>query len=519
MTASQHASDEPDVEFRRLRISDLDRVPVLSQSLDNQWVSPGLLEKMTRHGWSFDSPQVREARRAAARAEYIRALVNSPQLVVNRAYLYNNGEVAADFTEPGPARDAFRDLLAQGVIVPFLFDESSPVQRPTYKVNEPGWAAWTELARQCRMSCVRLSWDEGDHDRTNRAATGRVSRDFGRFVQSLNSFEMPALTRDLGLPDEAGDELWRQVVRLSDWGHETLSQRKRVTRDALYREFVSAGDPGEGRIDPDKPFAAQLKRLVDLAYNTNLADHLNTYSLAPTDGLRRTALQEWHSESAARRQEIDPVELARLVKRCAFDEINTLLYADSFADLELDEVRRLRGTDAWLRYASELRTLLDAPMERQLDMFTDPDSGLRSIVNRYVEIIEQASDIVYERRSTRHERRWSPKVELLADCAGATAEIMLFNGSPLLGVAGAVSTLFARKAAPFVLRLVLRNVDRRRSEQAEFDASVRLLDGNLAGGSEGWQTFLNELSTPTTERPVIGAQRSAGGLEKAVELT
>jgi hypothetical protein len=88
---------ESAVDFVRLDLDDLDDVAVVAQSLDNQWVRPDLLAKMLKSGLSLTSDKVARERSRQVRAEYIRSLVNSPQVVINRAYIINNPVVRRDF--------------------------------------------------------------------------------------------------------------------------------------------------------------------------------------------------------------------------------------------------------------------------------------------------------------------------------------------------------------------------------------------------------------------------------------
>ncbi|MGO9502924.1 MAG: hypothetical protein ACLPUO_15435 [Streptosporangiaceae bacterium] len=147
---------ESAVDFVRLDLDDLDDVAVVAQSLDNQWVRPNLLAKMMKSGLSLTSDKVARERSRQVRAEYIRSLVNSPQVVINRAYIINNPVVRRDFLKGAPGRAVFRDFLQTGTNVPFLWKEESPVQQPGFSVNEQGWEAWAQVAAECRMRCLRL---------------------------------------------------------------------------------------------------------------------------------------------------------------------------------------------------------------------------------------------------------------------------------------------------------------------------------------------------------------------------
>ena len=144
-------------EFLPLERSDLKTVAVAPQSLDNQWVPRSLINEMMRKKKALRD--VSRRRDKAVRGEYIRALLNGEQMVINRAFLYNNPVVYHDFLPKSPDLAAFKELVAQGVIVPYLFRETTPIDQPAFGV-EDGFEAWIRVAKETIPSCVRFSWQE-----------------------------------------------------------------------------------------------------------------------------------------------------------------------------------------------------------------------------------------------------------------------------------------------------------------------------------------------------------------------
>ena len=142
---------------------------VVAQSLDNQWVPPGLLRHMLDRGLELND--VRAALRDEVRADYIRALINSPQVIVNRAFFYNNPLVFEDFVPGAPDRDAYLALLNSGAVVQLLLTERSPVDSPAflesqrganYTMLARGWETWTAAAKESHVHSLRFSWTD-DH--------------------------------------------------------------------------------------------------------------------------------------------------------------------------------------------------------------------------------------------------------------------------------------------------------------------------------------------------------------------
>ena len=60
-----------------------------------------------------------------------------------------------------------------------------------------------------------------------------------------------------------------------------------MTRTDLYKEFIVSGkDPIERGYDINKPYVGEVKELIDLSYNSYLADALGGYLLTPLDCYR-----------------------------------------------------------------------------------------------------------------------------------------------------------------------------------------------------------------------------------------
>src|SRR5205807_6096151 len=108
------------------------------------------------------------------RAEYIRTLINGEQVVINRAYIYNSEVIYRDYLptknssdsdevqRAQASREAFKTLLQDNVVVPYLFTENSPVQPPKFKTLS--FEEWTRICQEVRVQCVRLSWDDDLND-------------------------------------------------------------------------------------------------------------------------------------------------------------------------------------------------------------------------------------------------------------------------------------------------------------------------------------------------------------------
>jgi hypothetical protein len=485
------------IEFAALDPTDLEQVCVVAQSLDNQWVPRSMLSRMLARGRGL--PEVREAREHAVRAEYIRALINTEQVVVNRAYLYNNPVVFRDFTTRGPEREAFRSLLAGGVIVPYLFKEGTPVDEPKYTTNVVGFPAWKELCGEVRSRCVRLSWDDKMNDREIAA---KLAGRFHEFSLTASSRDEVAYAQQLGIPDAhvAGfKEQLHAMARMCV----NLGSDKKVTRDQLYRAFVTIAETNtdEGRYDANKPFAGPLKQLIDLSYNVNLPDALGRYALTPFDSLPRTTLQDWRPSQM--RAPFGRRQWQALLERTDFELLPTGLYLDTFARLDLQDVLTVRQTEEWRLYMNSVRALLGAPTT-----FSHDGAGAAQVYRRFTDLVQVMTRLTADRSK---KEPWTPVIELAIDMAGAVVTIQWKKGGATYAVHGAPSWVYGAGQAPVMVTLNIRDAAPR-SDQSDLATNVSFWPGRLGSPAAQFEELcahLAGLSWMKEERPANDTDQQA----------
>lgn len=149
--------------FRPMTPKDFRRIVVTAQCLDNQWVPNSILRRLIRERTS--RKVIARELEKLVRAEYVRSLVNAEQVIINRAYIKNNPAVFGDFIADAPDRPVFKELLGSGVIVPFLYSESSPVEEGDFDLDDVGNVAWRQLCQEVEPLCLRLSWDKEENER------------------------------------------------------------------------------------------------------------------------------------------------------------------------------------------------------------------------------------------------------------------------------------------------------------------------------------------------------------------
>src|SRR6266487_1499402 len=225
------------VEFECLEPSHLQgSVHVVVQALDNQWLPRKLLYKALNEEPSIGLDAELQQH---VRSEYIRALINSEAVDINRAFLYNNQAVSEDYTQGSPSREAFKDLLKYGIIKPYLYKERSPAEKPDFTVT-PAFTAWQQICQEVQTQCIRLSWD----DETNNTLTRELlARRFDNFATNASSGVMKKYLQDLRVDESKEDALKNRLLDLAETCTSLKRKEKKdlIAREDLYKIFVTAG--------------------------------------------------------------------------------------------------------------------------------------------------------------------------------------------------------------------------------------------------------------------------------------
>ena len=462
------------VQFAALEYKHLKKVCVVAQSLDNQWVPRALLRRMLNERLSLADVEVERER--YVRSEYVRALINAEQVVINRAYLYNNPAVSRDYTRPGLNRDAFKNFLSQGVIVPFLFNENSPVDEPDYRTLS--FPAWKELSQEVQMRCVRLSWAEDNRRKIDRLLAAR----FHNFPRTAIDRDVDVFLDHLELPANARDPFKRRLRQISDYSADFSERDKKVAREDLYQKFVVADgtSPAAGQYDASKEFGAEIKQLLDLCYNVNLPDALGRYALTPFDSLPRAALQDWQ---VVREAPVEVDQLIVLLQRAAFDILQRGMYLASFGDLTLADVRAVRQTDEWMLYVQSLDELIRNPLS-----FADSEGGASKVYGSYTKLMRVITSYLADRR----QEAWQPVASVEVELAGKRLVLTWTDQGKQYNIDGSLSDVYRPGEAPVRVRLNIRDGSAN-VKQADLATNVDFLRGHVENAQEQWNELIRRI--------------------------
>lgn len=467
-------------DFEKLTPGDLRKAAIVPQVLDNQWVPRKTLGEMIRSGKGL--ADVKLDRQNYVLKEWRRALVYGEQAIVNRAFMFNNAVVVDDYDD-FINREYFKQLLRTKVIVPYLFTEDSPDQKPSFHVNDKLWNAWMDIIHDTHLSCVRLDWGDQTDD------FKRLSKIFHNYIQTLNTPDQAKhLANHFGIGVEEFPAFRDRLKEIAFCAFQMANNDRYITRNDLYKEFVciEGSNIADGRYS-NKPFVSQIKQIADLKYNVNLPDALGRYALTPEDSPPRSALGDL--DEAIRGQSItdeNVKEILFALRRLSFDQISQGLYLKSLGSLGLNDVITVRDTDEWEAYRQAMNRLLDNPL--------DFPQGSADLYSRF----EALNRAITRIRIEKDKSKWEPWVKFMIS-VGTHALVLLLNPADftqkLLTVMGTGAVTVG--VTPFLMRMTVTALT---ETDADLDISLDFMRGTVRNGRDVWNEMLGQLrSTPGFE--------------------
>jgi hypothetical protein len=461
-------------KFEKLNPSQLKKAAIVPQVLDNQWVPKKLLSTMIKKGMKLDD--VADERKKYILKEWRRALVYGEQVVVNRAFMFNNSVVVDDYDD-SENRQHFKQLLNTGVIALYLLGEDSPDQKPRFQVDDRLWNAWSDMVNDSHMDCVRMDWgDQADDFK-------RLARIFHNYIQTLNKQERAeGFAAHFGIKESDFPAFRERLREVAFFAFETASKRD-IIRNDIYEKFVveEGSNVALGQYSK-KPFAAEIKQIADLKYNVNLPDALGRYSLTPQDSPPRSALgdlDEVISSKPISNKNVDEILFA--LRRLAFEDIAKGMYIKSLGALNLADVIKIRNEPEWYAYNDAVHGLLDNPL----------DFSQKSI--EFYAKFEALNRLVTKTKIQSTKAKWEPWIKFMITVGTSAISLWLSPADPQQKFMTAVATgAISTGVTPFVMRLsvaALTEVD------ADLEVSLDFMRGTISNGRDVWNEMLGKLKS------------------------
>lgn len=333
----EKAFDEhADGNYYRVSASDLSPSTVFPFSLDNQWLPDELM-----HGDSFLRDRfLKEGFASAEVQEYLNryrlknlfiSLIHSRQIILNRASILNCGSLRKIYdrvsvntqgTGEDVEREAFKSLLQDGSIIVFLYgrEEVTPfVSRlPEYSTEEHAVEMWNELCSEVQMYCIRENWDNPvDRHKTifaKHCSTIALDEETNNMIAECFNLD-PGEKRDFFITlKDIAMSVFNKTHVLGP-GHQ--AETGGYSRSSFYRDFVVGScEDGEDYavlnciFDVRKPFHMQLKKLIDVFYNSIFANSFTCTALIPTANPEDTFIHNLYLKHGSKEVTLEELEYA-----------------------------------------------------------------------------------------------------------------------------------------------------------------------------------------------------------------
>lgn len=380
--------------------TDLDAFATVPHCLDNHFLPRDVLSQVYRRELRL-STAVRD-RASAVRREYIRSLLYSPEVIINRAYVLNEPAVYSDIRDHA---ESMASLINDKRLTILLLNEepslAAVMASPPFTVSSDGKKAWHDFLAtygDASQRYLKLSSDESEE------VTGR----FPSFVRELFR---------LDLPDNRMIELFKPVAidgytpqKLGEFKAFLEEQRKQwidtgavIKRQSFYERFIlpDGADSSKPNIDPTKPYAFELKLLADLAYGHNTPTTLrrqsfiasqmpNPLCLPPHLFSRGLAFGHLGSGTAG-----GVCDWAMKEKGWYYESAEAFLVPD-WAELTASDVRVIQSWTEWVSFRTAQRAVANVATPAEFDArLRDLFAALAEFQGKLAREIEDPSKVLH----------------------------------------------------------------------------------------------------------------------------
>ena len=376
-------------------------------ALDNQWLPEIFYDSSSQLHIDFE----KDGFSAASVQEYIKSFkkrnfdfsfFHYKQVVIKlNTFLYEPYFTELIINESEDL-EAFKKLLANGSIVVLLNDSQTTPFIHHYSQYSPYkeiYEAWNKLCSEVSVYCIRENW---------ATASDLHSKAFLRFCSNLAmDHENNILLAQAMRVDES--RLNNFLVTLKTISMQSFCQTHMngtqaqdkvddYSRTVFYKNYVVKGADAEGRdpvfkclYDQGKPFHHELKRLIDIYYNSIFPNTLQCDALLPDDvAPENYYLHTLYLDMGQKEVSIEELEYAfsEFFSNCEIlDEIEAIgsnIYLDRW---DLAKINEIRNKEAWYEYVELLEM-----MNRRSNSWKVDFNEIELLLQRFLRCFDKQDD-------------------------------------------------------------------------------------------------------------------------------
>jgi len=441
--------------------------------LDNHFLPRNELSRVYKRERRLSSAV--RARASAVRREYVRSLLYSPEVIINRAFVLNEPAVYRDVRDHPESMACL--INDKRLTILLLYDEpslSAVVDNPRFELSEDGKRAWRSFLAaygDAHQRYLKLSSDESE------AVTGR----FPNFVRSLFRVEltdsrMIELFKAVAVDGYTPQALGEFKAFLEEQRRQWIEAGASITRTTFYERFImpDGANISKPNIDPAKPYAFELKLLADLAYGHNTPTTLRRQSfiatqvpsplcLPPDLFSRGPAFGLLNTGTAG-----DVFDWATANSSWYYESAEAFLVPD-WARLTASDVREIQSWPEWASFRAAQQAVANVATPDQFDArIQDLFAALGEFQGRLAREVEAPDGSL-------HRVKTGAKILKLV-----VRPVITWGGQILVpGLAGLIVTEVAQKAVEFAIDVSIDFVDHRHEQHhdQEVDRFVSHTEG------------------------------------------
>lgn len=404
--------------YYKVYTADLAPSAVYPFALDNQWLPEIFYDKNDIYYKEFEKNGFASSEVAAYLKEYKKknfslSFFHNKQTIIKRnTFLYEPFFQQLLLNE-NEDKEAFKKLLANGSIVILLNNEQmTPFvhEKQSSSVMEEITEKWNEICEEIPVYCIRENWE---------SASDIHSRYFLRFCSNLamDHDSNVLLAKAMGLPQ---NQISSFLVILKTISMQSFCQTHMngttaqdkvddYSRTLFYRNYIVKSHDERGLnsvysclFDPTKPFCHELKRLIDIYYNSVFSNTLQCQGLLPEDVRPENCyLHSLYLNTGDKEVSIEELQYAfsEFFGNCEIlDEIEAIGSNLYLSGWDLSRICQLRDKEAWYEYVELLEMI-----NRRSSLWKVDFNELELLLQRFLKCFEAGDkasnrDIAYSFR-------------------------------------------------------------------------------------------------------------------------
>ena len=363
--------------YYKVFVADLAPSAVYPFALDNQWLPEIFYDRDDIYYKEFEkegfhSLQVSEYLKLFKRRNFELSFFHNKQAVIKLNTILYDPFFQDLLRSDSDDKKAFTSLLSNGSLVILLNNKQMTpfIHQKVYNsALQEVFDKWNELCQETSVYCIRENWS---------STADLHGRYFLRFCSNLamDHDSNVLLAKAMRIPEENTNAflVTLKTISMQSFCQTHMNGTKAqdtvddYSRSAFYKNYIvkdhdeSGLDPVHTCLfDPNKPFSHELKRLIDIFYNSVFSNTLQCNGLLPDD-IRpdNYYLHSLYLNSGEKEVSIEELQYAfsEFFGNCEIlDEIQAIgsnLYLENW---DLTKLIELRQKEAWYEYVELLELI------------------------------------------------------------------------------------------------------------------------------------------------------------------